>query len=76
MFIAGQAATLHTYRHNWSLQAFSQRCNLVAHTTYVMCLHFRHEWRDLQLKVDFERQISVKIFMAILFIYCMTWGNV
>ena len=33
--------------HNWSLQPI----------TYVVSINFIHEWRDLQFKVDFERQI-------------------
>ena len=36
-------------------------------TTYVVCFNFIHEWRDLQYKVDFERQIFEKLYMAILF---------
>ena len=31
--------------------------NLVSHTTYVMCVNFIHKWRDLQFKVNSERQI-------------------
>ena len=30
---------------------------LVSHTTYVVCVNFIHKWRDLQFKVDSERQI-------------------
>ena len=29
-------------------------------------LNFIHEWRDLQFKVDFERQTLENLFMAIL----------
>ena len=32
-----------------------------------MCLNFIHKWRDLQFKVDSERQIFEKPYMAILF---------
>ena len=36
----------------------SVRCiDQVSHTTYVVCVNFIHKWRDLQSKVDFERQI-------------------
>ena len=31
--------------------------DLVSHTTYVVCINFIHKWRDLQFKVDSERQI-------------------
>ena len=42
--------------------------DLVSHTTYVVSVNFIHEWRDLQLKIDSERQIFLeKLFMAILF---------
>ena len=36
--------------------------DLVSHTTYVMCVNFIHKWRDLQFKVDSERQIFEKLF--------------
>ena len=29
----------------------------VSHTTYVVGVNFIHKWRDLQFKVDSERQI-------------------
>ena len=32
-----------------------------------MCVNFIHKWRGLQFKVDSERQIFEKLFMAILF---------
>ena len=38
--------------NNWP---HSQDYDLVSHTTYVVCVHFIHEWRDLQFKVDSER---------------------
>ena len=56
-----------TYIHNWSLQPFRQDYDLVSHTTNVVCVNFIHEWRDLQFKVDSERQIFKKHFMALLF---------
>ena len=31
--------------------------DIVSHTPYVVCVNFIHKWRDLQFKVDFERQI-------------------
>ena len=31
-----------------------------------MCVNFMHEWQDLQMKVDSERQTFEKLFMAIL----------
>ena len=53
------------YIHNWSLQSLSQDYSLASHTTYVVCIHFIPEWRDLQFNVDSERQIFEKLFMAI-----------
>ena len=41
--------------------------DIVAHTTYVVCVTFTHKWQDLQFKVDSERLIFEKLFMAILF---------
>ena len=32
--------------------------DLVSQSTYVVCFNFIHKWRDLQFKVDSERQIS------------------
>ena len=42
--------------------------DLVSHTTYVMCVNFIHECRDLQLNDDSERTIFFfeKLFIAIL----------
>ena len=54
--------TIHTYIHNWPLQAFSQYYGLASHTIHVVCANFIHEWRDLQFKVDSERQIFEKLF--------------
>ena len=31
--------------------------DLVSPTTYVVCVNFIHKWRDLQFKVDSERQL-------------------
>ena len=36
--------------------------DLVSHTTYVVCVNFMHKWRDLQFKVDPERQIFLRKF--------------
>ena len=41
--------------------------DLVPHITYVVSVNFIHEWRNQQFKVDSERQIFKKLFMAILF---------
>ena len=42
--------------------------DLVSHTTYVVCVNFIPKWREMQFKVDYERQIFFeKLFMAILF---------
>ena len=30
----------YTYKHNWSLQAFSQDYSLTSYTTHVVCLNF------------------------------------
>ena len=53
--------------HNWLLQPFSQDYDLASHTTYVVCVNFIHKWRNLQFKLDSERQICEKLLMAILF---------
>ena len=49
------------------LHNFIQDYGLASDTTHVMYVNFIHEWRDLQFKVDSERQIFKKLFMAILF---------
>ena len=36
--------------------------DLVSHTTYVVCVHFILKWRNLQCKVDSERQIFCETF--------------
>ena len=58
--------------------------DLVSHTTYVVCVNFIHKWRDLQFKVDSERQIFEKLLMANLFtlrvfarnlLRCLAWDS-
>ena len=47
---------IHTYiigHYNPSVRIM----DLVSPTTYVACVNFIHHWRDLQFKVDSERQI-------------------
>ena len=51
-----------TYIYNWKLQPLSQDYGLDSHTTYVVCVNFIHKWRDLQFKVDSERQILKNLF--------------
>ena len=54
---------------------FTNLCNnpaitiieLVSSTTYVVCVNFIYKRWELQFKVDFERQIFEKRFIAILF---------
>ena len=36
--------------------------DLASHTTYVVCANFIHKWRDLQFKVNSERQIFLRHF--------------
>ena len=48
---------IHTYINNWPLQLVSQDYGLASHATHVVCVNFIFEWRDLQFKVDSERQI-------------------
>ena len=36
--------------------------DLVSHTTYIVCVNFIHKWRNLQFKVDSERQIFWETF--------------
>ena len=54
-----------TFIQNWPLPPFIQDCDLAYHTTYIVCVNFIHEWRNLQFKVYFERQIFEKLLMAI-----------
>ena len=35
---------------------------VVSHTTYVVCVNFIFEWRDIQFKVDSELQIFGETF--------------
>ena len=42
-----------------------QPSELASHSTQVVCVNVIHEWRDLQPKVDSDRQIFEKLFMAI-----------
>ena len=39
----------------------------VSHTTYIVCVNFKHKWWDLQFKVDSEQQIFWETVMEILF---------
>ena len=49
--------------YNWSLQSFSQDYWLsFAHHLCCVCANFIPEWRDLQFKVDSERQIFLRNF--------------
>ena len=52
----------------WALHLFSQNYGLASHTTYIVCVHFIRELRDLQFNVDSERQIFQKSFND-MFIY-------
>ena len=36
--------------------------DLVSHAAYIVCVNFIHKWRDLQFKVDSERQIFWETF--------------
>ena len=49
--------------HKWTLQPFSQDYDIAS--SYVVCVNFIHDWRDLQFKVDSDRQIFEKLLMAI-----------
>ena len=60
-------SVVHNY---WSSQRFSQDYNLASHTTHVVYVNFIHEWLDLQLKVDSERQRTFLLqFHSLLNIY-------
>ena len=37
--------------------ALAMIIDLVSPTTYVVCVNFMYKWRDLQFKLDSERQI-------------------
>ena len=45
-YIIGHYTTLQSLRHS--------DYGLASHTTYVVCVNFVHEWRDLQFNVDSE----------------------
>ena len=51
------------YMHNWWLQTFSQDCGLASRVNYVAGVNFTHDWRDLQLKVDFEQTSSRQFYL-------------
>ena len=53
----------HTYIHSWPLQPFSQDYwPSFSHHLRCVCQFFIHKWRDLQLKVDSERQVFWETF--------------
>ena len=58
---------IHTYIHNWPLEAFSQDFRIASHTTHLVCFHFIRDWRDLQFNVDSERLAFEKLFHGSLF---------
>ena len=52
--------TLHGSTHTYIIGHYNPSVriiDLVSHTIYVVCVNFIHKWRDLQFKVDSERQI-------------------
>ena len=53
----------YTYIHNWSLQPFGQDY-WPSFLNYLccVCVNYIYKWRDLQFKVDFERQIFWETF--------------
>ena len=55
---------LHIYIHNiiGHYNPSVRIIDLVSHTTYVVYVNFIHKWRDLQFKVDAERQIFWETF--------------
>ena len=51
---------IHTYIHTYIIDHYNPSVriiDLVSHTNYVVCVNFIYKWRDLQFKVDSERQI-------------------
>ena len=53
---------IHTYiigHYNPSVRII----DIVSHSTYVVCVHFIYKWRDLQFKVNSERQILLRKFL-------------
>ena len=63
IFVTKSRCSIH-FRYQVSLQTyiqissqpFSQYYNLVSHITYLVCINFIHEWRELS-----ERQIFINI---------------
>ena len=49
--------------------------DLISHTTYVVCVNFIHKWRDVQFKVDCERQIFWETFHDRVFARNLLRGN-
>ena len=61
----GPAYRFHKYIHTYIIGHYNpsvQIIDLVSHTTYIVCVNFIHKWRDLQFKVDSERQIFWETF--------------
>ena len=56
-----------TYIHTLVITIFHSGLRQISHTTYVLCFNYIHGWWDLQFKVDSERQIFEKLFVAFLF---------
>ena len=48
---------------DWSLDIHNQSLQQFSHTCYVMCVYFKYDWRDLQVKGDSESQVFVKLSM-------------
>ena len=51
---------IHTHTHTYIIDQYKPSVkiiDLVSHTTYVVCINLIYKWRDLQFKVDYERQI-------------------
>ena len=47
------------YIHTYIIGHYNPSVNIidpVSHITYVVCVNFVHKWRDLQFKIDSERQ--------------------
>ena len=55
-------AQVHTYIRNWSLKPFSQDYWPSFSHHLRCCINFIYKWRDLQFKVDSERQIFWETF--------------
>ena len=73
-YVEHDPTSIHTYiigHYNPSVRII----DLASHTTYVVCVHFMHKWRDLQFKVHFERHIFARICWeeiaeGLLFVFC------